>query len=301
MRLVPEARTEDPGLSLHQALSGIGQRVGVNPGHVGHHVSERPVEHGGRGAKYLTGMVDLTPRRDGTRPLGCSISSPAAPGRPAPTGSPPAARSSETRCARRRWTRSKATRTRSTTSSPTRPRSWMRSSRQARHRRGRRVPPPSPAGHSRPPRPQERPALPDPQPLCAGQERLTERQQSRLQQAFDANERHVEVELAWRCAQQLRSVYHRPAQQPGTRPRSRSSTPPPYPVPEIARLGRTLRQSRREFLGYFDTGGASNGGTEAVNGLIELHRRIARAFRTPTTTDYASSSTGGGLTHPHLR
>lgn len=29
----------------------------------------------------------------------------------------------------------------------------------------------------------------------------------------------------------------------------------------------------------FDTGGANNGGTEAVNGLIELHRRIARPFR----------------------
>ena len=27
------------------------------------------------------------------------------------------------------------------------------------------------------------------------------------------------------------------------------------------------------------TDGASNGGTEAVNGLIELHRRIARGFR----------------------
>jgi len=40
-----------------------------------------------------------------------------------------------------------------------------------------------------------------------------------------------------------------------------------------------LRQWRREFLGYFDTGGANNGGTEAVNGLIELHRRIARGFR----------------------
>jgi transposase len=29
------------------------------------------------------------------------------------------------------------------------------------------------------------------------------------------------------------------------------------------------------------TSGASNGGTEAVNGLIELHRRIARGFRNP--------------------
>ena|GEM_PF-1138654 len=51
------------------------------------------------------------------------------------------------------------------------------------------------------------------------------------------------------------------------------------PVPEIARLGRTLKQWRQEFLGYFDTHRSSNGGTEAINGLIELHRRIAHGFR----------------------
>ncbi len=51
------------------------------------------------------------------------------------------------------------------------------------------------------------------------------------------------------------------------------------PIPEVKRLGKTLNQWRREFLGYFDTDGANNGGTEAVNGLIELHRRIARGFR----------------------
>lgn len=44
------------------------------------------------------------------------------------------------------------------------------------------------------------------------------------------------------------------------------------PIPEVARLGRTLKQWRSEFLGYFDTGEATNGGTEAINGLIELHR-----------------------------
>ena len=48
---------------------------------------------------------------------------------------------------------------------------------------------------------------------------------------------------------------------------------------QIARLGRTLKQWKDAFLAYFDTGRASNGGTEAVNGLIELHRRIARGFR----------------------
>ncbi|MBC8090911.1 MAG: transposase [Pseudonocardia sp.] len=44
-------------------------------------------------------------------------------------------------------------------------------------------------------------------------------------------------------------------------------------------MGRTLKQWREAFLSYFDTNGASNGGTETVNGLIELHRRIARGVR----------------------
>jgi transposase len=34
-------------------------------------------------------------------------------------------------------------------------------------------------------------------------------------------------------------------------------------------------------LAYSTTGRASNGGTEAINGIIELHRRIARGFRNP--------------------
>jgi transposase len=37
------------------------------------------------------------------------------------------------------------------------------------------------------------------------------------------------------------------------------------PDPEVACLGRTLKQWREAFLGYFDTSGASNGGTEAIN------------------------------------
>jgi transposase len=61
---------------------------------------------------------------------------------------------------------------------------------------------------------------------------------------------------------------------------------PTCPVAEIARLGRTLRAWRNQFLAYFTTGRASNGGTEAINGIIELHRRIARGFRNPATTDY---------------
>jgi transposase len=51
------------------------------------------------------------------------------------------------------------------------------------------------------------------------------------------------------------------------------------PIPEVAKLGRTLRQWRTEILAYFDTGGVSNGGIEAINGVIEKTRRLAQGFR----------------------
>lgn len=51
------------------------------------------------------------------------------------------------------------------------------------------------------------------------------------------------------------------------------------PIPEIARLGRTLRVWRDAFLAYFTTGGVSNGGTEAINLIIEKTRRLAHGFR----------------------
>lgn len=51
---------------------------------------------------------------------------------------------------------------------------------------------------------------------------------------------------------------------------------------EISRLGRTLRQWKDTYLVYFTTGGADNCGTEALIGIIELQRRIARGYRNAT-------------------
>ena len=71
---------------------------------------------------------------------------------------------------------------------------------------------------------------------------------------------------------------------------------PSCPIPEKARLGRTLRKWRAEFLAYFDTACSSNGGAEAINGLIELHRRIARGFRNKGQHRLRMLLVGGGLT-----
>ena len=45
-------------------------------------------------------------------------------------------------------------------------------------------------------------------------------------------------------------------------------------IPELHRLARTLDTWRTELLAYFDTGGLSNGRTEAVNALIKKIKRI---------------------------
>lgn len=60
-------------------------------------------------------------------------------------------------------------------------------------------------------------------------------------------------------------------------------------------LAFTLRQWKEAFLGYFTTGGANNGGTESINGLIELARRVARGFRDPDNYRLRMLLIGGGL------
>ena len=101
--------------------------------------------------------------------------------------------------------------------------------------------------------------------LRAGAERLTKKQQARLNAAFVADERHVEVEVAYLCSQQLRSVYHQPTQALGRAVAEKVvDSFPTCPIPEVRRLGKTLKQWRTAFLAYFTTDGASNGGTEAI-------------------------------------
>lgn len=116
--------------------------------------------------------------------------------------------------------------------------------------------------------------------LRAGAENLTDTQWARLTAAIEAHPAHDEVFVAWQCAQQLRSVYHAKDLSEGQRIAQKVvESFHTCPIPEIARLGRTLRRWRDAFLAYFTTNRSSNGGTEAINGIIELHRRLARGFR----------------------
>ncbi len=133
--------------------------------------------------------------------------------------------------------------------------------------------------------------------LRAGEENLTDKQRARLIIAIDANPAHEEVFIAWQCAQRLRSAYHAEHLTEGRRiAENIVDTFSTCPIPEIARLGRTLKRWRQAFLAYFTTNRSNNGGTEAINGIIELHRRLARGYRNRHNYRLRMLLAAGGLT-----
>ncbi len=116
--------------------------------------------------------------------------------------------------------------------------------------------------------------------LRHGREHLTPRQHARLEAGLEAGDPTWEVSIAWHCYQQLRSAYTATNPADGkTIAETVISSFPTCPIPEVARLGRTLRAWKQQVLAYFATKGVSNGGTEAVNLLIEKTCRLAHGFR----------------------
>ena len=116
--------------------------------------------------------------------------------------------------------------------------------------------------------------------------------------------RHTSVSKSPTFTGQVREVFHQATPAQGRRLAAHLvESLPRCPIPEIARLGRTLRKWKDAFLAYFDTGGASNGPTEAINGIIELGRRTARGYRNPTNYQLRMLLIAGGLdasTHTQL-
>ncbi len=122
------------------------------------------------------------------------------------------------------------------------------------------------------------------------------RGRGRLAAVISADEAHQEVYVAWRCAQDLCAVYRAKETAKGRqRAEKILETFQTRPIAEVARLGRTLRRWREAFLAYFSTDHANNGGTEAVNGIIELHRRIARGYRNRENYRLRMLLAAGGL------
>jgi transposase len=110
--------------------------------------------------------------------------------------------------------------------------------------------------------------------------KLTPRQKLRLNTAFTLGDPNGEVKKAWEAAHHLAHTYRAPHREEriaaalwalGNLHKNE--------VPEVAKLGRTLRAWRTPFLAYHDTGGTSNGPTEATNLIIEKNRRVAHGYR----------------------
>ena len=132
--------------------------------------------------------------------------------------------------------------------------------------------------------------------LQSGAENLTPNQSRRLERVITADPRHEEVFLAYQWAQELRAAYQHHDLQAGHRIALKVlDSFNSCPVPEIARLGRTLCRWRQAFLAYFTTDRTNNGGTEAVSGIIELHRRLARGYRNLSNYRLRMLLVAGGL------
>ncbi|WP_298591606.1 ISL3 family transposase, partial [uncultured Kocuria sp.] len=118
--------------------------------------------------------------------------------------------------------------------------------------------------------------------LHTGADLLTDKQRDRLEKLFQADA-HVEVEATWGIYQRMITAYREPDRTRGRALMQRLidsvSQGVPGALSEVITLGRTLAKRAADVLAYFDRPGTSNGPTEAINGVIETMRRVARGFR----------------------
>jgi transposase len=111
--------------------------------------------------------------------------------------------------------------------------------------------------------------------LRRGHDHHTERSWARMLAGLDAGDPDEQVGRAWIAAQELRLLYRCPDRGRAERHLLRLFTEiAEHEIPELVRLAHTLDAWRDELLAYFDTGGVSNGPTEAVNGLIKKVKRV---------------------------
>jgi transposase len=111
-------------------------------------------------------------------------------------------------------------------------------------------------------------------------DRLSTKARARLDTGLIAGDPTGETTLAWTVAQDLMTVYQlTDPEQARTRASELITSLRECPIPEIAKLGRTLHAWRTEMLAHFDHPDVSNGPTENLNLKIKNTKRIARGYR----------------------
>jgi transposase len=109
---------------------------------------------------------------------------------------------------------------------------------------------------------------------------LSVKARARLEAGLIAGDPDGEVTLAWTIAQDVMALY-----QQGDPDHARTQAAEliaalrECPIPELARLGRTLHAWRVELLARFDHPAVSNGPTENLNLKIKNTKRTARGYR----------------------
>ena len=116
--------------------------------------------------------------------------------------------------------------------------------------------------------------------LRRGHDHHSPRSWTRMLAGLAAGDRDQQVGRAWIAAQELRLLYRCPDRDRAERQLLRWFVDvAEHEIPELVRLARTLDAWRTELLAYFDTGGVSNGPTEAINGLIKKVKRVGHGYR----------------------
>ena len=116
--------------------------------------------------------------------------------------------------------------------------------------------------------------------LRRGCEHHTQKSWDRMLAGLEAGDDNQQISRARIAAQELRLLYREPDRAHAQRRLLRWFTDiADHEIPELLRLARTLDSWRDELLAYFDTGGVSNGPTEAVNGLIKKIKRVGHGYR----------------------
>jgi transposase len=117
--------------------------------------------------------------------------------------------------------------------------------------------------------------------LRRGFERHSTRSWTKLLAGLDAGDTDDEqLARAWIAAQELRLIFSCPDRARAEQHLYRwLAYCADANIPELVRLARTIDFWRAELLAYFDTGGLSNGPTEAINLLIKKIKRVGHGFR----------------------
>jgi transposase len=117
--------------------------------------------------------------------------------------------------------------------------------------------------------------------LRRGYQHHSPRSWARLLAGLDAGDTDDEqLARTWIAAQELRLIFSCPDRDRAAEALYRwLAYCADADIPELTRLARTIDAWRTELLAYFDTGGISNGPTEAINLLIKKIKRVGHGFR----------------------